>query len=259
MTTKTTTPGTEEGIDLDKLEALLNATTPGPWVRNFGNWNVVAPNESNGGLDRYHVCATEGRDYEQMSRNADFIVAAKTHMAALIALARRAAPLAHPIGQADPMPGASGFTMACFKTSDVPVGTKLYLAPSSTDSAQAAVEEVRLLAYDPNIRWARQRVRLTLKQWDYATTLETTVCGNCQGFEIFDSAISNAWEALPTRGADIAYVALARADGDTLECADDEMRGDDWLKEMVVGIEIVGQEPERTHAAAQAATEGDKS
>jgi hypothetical protein len=84
--------GTEAGFDLDKLEALLNATTPGPWVRNFGNWNVVAPNESNGGLDRYHVCTTEGRDYEQMSRNADFIVAAKTHMAAMIALARRAAP-----------------------------------------------------------------------------------------------------------------------------------------------------------------------
>ena len=32
------------------------------------------------------------------------------------------------VGTASKMPGTSGFTMACFKASEVPVGTKLYVA-----------------------------------------------------------------------------------------------------------------------------------
>lgn len=39
-----------------------------------------------------------------------------------------------PVGQASPMPGTEGFTMACFKASDVPAGTNLYtLAPMAED------------------------------------------------------------------------------------------------------------------------------
>lgn len=39
-----------------------------------------------------------------------------------------------PVGQASPMPGTEGFTMACFKASDVPAGTNLYtLAPMAAD------------------------------------------------------------------------------------------------------------------------------
>jgi hypothetical protein len=34
------------------------------------------------------------------------------------------------VGQASQMPGASGFTMACFNASDVPVGTDLYVTQS---------------------------------------------------------------------------------------------------------------------------------
>lgn len=48
------------------------------------------------------------------------------------ALARRAqpegeAPQAEPVGEAGTMPGTAGFTMACFKATDVPIGTKLYV------------------------------------------------------------------------------------------------------------------------------------
>jgi hypothetical protein len=100
--------------------------------------------------------------------------------------------------------------------------------------------------YDPNLRWAKQRVRLTLKQWDYTATLITTVHGNCHGFEIFESAISNALEELPTRtrsGVTLPYVVLAGEEGESLECEDDEDRREDWLGEMVVAIEIIEQEP----------------
>ena len=34
-----------------------------------------------------------------------------------------------PVGEAGSMPGTDGFTMACFRASDVPVGTKLYTRP----------------------------------------------------------------------------------------------------------------------------------
>ena len=33
------------------------------------------------------------------------------------------------VGEAGSMPGTDGFTMACFRASDVPVGTKLYIHP----------------------------------------------------------------------------------------------------------------------------------
>jgi hypothetical protein len=37
--------------------------------------------------------------------------------------------MAEPVGKAVPMPGASGFTMAVFDASEIPVGTDLYAAP----------------------------------------------------------------------------------------------------------------------------------
>ena len=36
-----------------------------------------------------------------------------------------------PVGEAGPMPGADGFTMACFRASDVSVGTELYTHPQN--------------------------------------------------------------------------------------------------------------------------------
>ena len=49
---------------------------------------------------------------------------------AVLAAATPAASVAKPIGVVEPMPGTSGFTMACFEASKVPVGTNLYATPS---------------------------------------------------------------------------------------------------------------------------------
>jgi hypothetical protein len=99
MTTKTTTPGTEEGIDLDKLEALLDATTPGEWLLVD---RTVYSLEHDGwckGVEQFRnrfSCSISrdgsGALEEELLANAEFIVAAKRTMPALIALARRAAP-----------------------------------------------------------------------------------------------------------------------------------------------------------------------
>lgn len=46
-----------------------------------------------------------------------------------------------PVGEAGVMPGTSGFTMACFKDVDVPLGTKLYVAqPAPATEAQGQAE-----------------------------------------------------------------------------------------------------------------------
>jgi len=51
-----------------------------------------------------------------------------------------------PIGEAGPMPGSNGgFTMAAFKATDVPVGTKLYTSPTPHPSLdrEGLLEEAR--------------------------------------------------------------------------------------------------------------------
>ena len=45
-----------------------------------------------------------------------------------------------PVGEAGSMPSASGFTMACFKASDVPVGTKLYTHPQQRNAVEVTDE-----------------------------------------------------------------------------------------------------------------------
>lgn len=45
-------------------------------------------------------------------------------------------------GEAGTMPGTDGFTMACFKAGDVPVGTKLYTRPQAALSSTAATAPV---------------------------------------------------------------------------------------------------------------------
>ena len=52
-----------------------------------------------------------------------------------------AQPEQEPIGEVGTMPGTTGFTMACFKAEDVPVGTKLY---TTSPAAQPAQEKCRV-------------------------------------------------------------------------------------------------------------------
>ena len=95
--------------------------------------------------------------------------------------------------------------------------------------------------YNPNNRWRPQTVKVTLMQWDYKKEFEVEVGGNCLGFEVFDSAVISVYEDLPVIAGDYAYVELINPDGNMLTCEDDEGKYDDWLKEMVVSIEIVSQ------------------
>lgn len=57
-----------------------------------------------------------------------------------------------PVGEASYMPGTEGFTMACFKASDVPGGTKLYKGhPPGYVNHEKIAEFLRSLGYIRNM------------------------------------------------------------------------------------------------------------
>ncbi|MGE4335342.1 MAG: DUF5406 family protein [Pigmentiphaga sp.] len=105
--------------------------------------------------------------------------------------------------------------------------------------------------YDPNMtnsgRMAKQTVRLTFGMWEYRKTVETEVGGNCTGLTVIDCAVSNAYEELPENRYGTAYLVMeSLADPeDTLQCEDDEDQREDWLKDMLVGAEIIAIRPDK--------------
>lgn len=99
--------------------------------------------------------------------------------------------------------------------------------------------------YSPNIRWGKQHVEVTLMQWGYTKKFTVDVGGNCIGMDVIEGAISLVYDSLPTdpRDSEMAVTVLTNKDGDTLECQDEEGRGEDWVREMVVSVQIVGWTP----------------
>jgi len=72
----------------------------------------------------------------------------------LSALASSPSPTgAEPVGESGTMPGTDGFTMACFKATDVPIGTKLYaspqaVAPTGEIAGLVEVEKIDCVTYE---------------------------------------------------------------------------------------------------------------
>lgn len=107
--------------------------------------------------------------------------------------------------------------------------------------------------YDPNNRWGDHLVEVTLRRWGYSLTYATKVGGNCQGFNVIESAISNLIEddEFVEEGEDgLLSILLKDAEGKGLLCEDDDERGEEWLKAMIVECRIVGFEPEKKSAKA---------
>jgi len=78
--------------------------------------------------------ATQGADGFRNGYQAGYADAVKAIEAVQPAAAQEA------VGEAGAMPGTDGFTMACFRAEDVPVGTKLYAAPVTAAPVVEAVE-----------------------------------------------------------------------------------------------------------------------
>lgn len=97
--------------------------------------------------------------------------------------------------------------------------------------------------YSPNIRWGQQHIELVLKQWAYAATFVIDVGGNCTGFGVLETAIGSLYDKLPEDEHGAVYLELTRGDGDTLRIEDDDGRGEDWLKDMIVSASVIGWTP----------------
>lgn len=99
--------------------------------------------------------------------------------------------------------------------------------------------------YDPNLtcsgRMAKQTVKLTFQQWDFTAEIEQVVGGNCTGLSVIDCAVTMACDELEIEGGAL-FIPLANADGEVLQCSDDDHRGEDWLKNMLVRAEITSIE-----------------
>lgn len=98
-----------------------------------------------------------------------------------------------------------------------------------------------LPCYSPNVVEVMgvHRVELTFQVWEYSTSITVDYCSNVSGFEAIDGAIRTAYEALPAV-RDCPELLLTRPDGETCQCLDEALDGEDWLKSMLVSARIVG-------------------
>jgi len=104
-------------------------------------------------------------------------------------------------------------------------------------------EATKTMNYDPNLvsgfNMAKQDVRLTFGLWDYRKEVVVSVTSNIQGLEVINLAVENLHESMIQDDETLAPITLVNAEGDELECEDDEGREEDWLKHMLVGAEIL--------------------
>lgn len=100
-----------------------------------------------------------------------------------------------------------------------------------------------MLNFDPNMnlngRFAVKTIRLTFGSWDYRKTVDVDVGGNCSGLINIEAAVDVAFDQ-HFKG----QIVLERANGDTLECDDEEEREGAWLADMLVSAEIVALQPQ---------------
>lgn len=108
--------------------------------------------------------------------------------------------------------------------------------------------------------WPTKHVRLRLQAGSYSATLDVQAVSDTTeiGWYAMENAIAQAFEDLPCRDvpADpfypdagtlrMASVELVNAAGDRKIVEDTDLRHEEWLKDLVAGIEIVNpQENER--------------
>lgn len=103
--------------------------------------------------------------------------------------------------------------------------------------------------------WPVKHVRLRLRVGDFEKTLDVQIISDAaeMGWYAMENAIGEAYQHLPSRDvpADLddptagtermAFVELTDADGNRRIVEDTDLRGEEWLKDLVVGIEIVNK------------------
>lgn len=104
--------------------------------------------------------------------------------------------------------------------------------------------------------WPIRRVRLRLQAGEYQKLIDVSIVSDAAeiGWYAMENGIGEAYQHLPSRNvpADpddptagterMAFVELTDADGNRRIVEDTDLRGEEWLKDLVAGIEIVSHE-----------------
>ena len=104
--------------------------------------------------------------------------------------------------------------------------------------------------YSPNTRWGVHRVEIVLQAWEFRCVRVVQVNGNVRGHAVLDAAVDDLFESIENAafmeaddGAGLVGLHLADPSGKRMWVADDEDRGAEWLKGLIVGVRIVGYDP----------------
>lgn len=104
-----------------------------------------------------------------------------------------------------------------------------------------------MMDYDENMvlcgRTARQVVRLTFGSGKYRADRLEAVGGNCTGLSVIEAAVEAAYDNLTIVPAYGPQIRLKDSDGNILICEDEDDRGDEWLRRMLISAEIISIEP----------------
>lgn len=103
-----------------------------------------------------------------------------------------------------------------------------------------------IMNYDPNMvlcgRMAKQTVRLTFGIWEYRCTKEVVVGGNCTGLQVIETAVESLYDKLPEDEWGVKFITM-ESEKENHENSDEEERGEEWLKDMLIAAEIITIEP----------------
>ncbi|HGA5463190.1 TPA: DUF5406 family protein [Salmonella enterica subsp. diarizonae serovar 50:k:z35] len=120
--------------------------------------------------------------------------------------------------------------------------------------AENLMEDAVLTDFDPNMvacgRAVKQTVRLTFGCWRYRGKFEVEVRGNITGLDAIRYAVELLYESLPSvvvTDDDLECdMKMATIELDGITCDDDDLRGEEWLADMLVSAEIIRYEPDGT-------------
>lgn len=100
---------------------------------------------------------------------------------------------------------------------------------------------------DPNLAYSWSRAKYTIRLmfgcWDYRLVKVVEIKTNMRGFDVAEAAVATMMEELWGDSDRCPSISLYNIDGDILECDDDEDKGEEWLKELLIGYEIISMEP----------------
>lgn len=114
--------------------------------------------------------------------------------------------------------------------------------------------------YDPNIRFATQKVAITFQCWDYKTTKVAHIGGNCKGLDVIETAVDHIFSELADeQDTNYPSLELINDNGEGLDCENDGCQdGVEWLKNMIVNAEIVSIKEQPVMKCASARAKGCK-